>query len=412
MDKEHQNETKDDAPAPPFATTNPIAPPSATTTAPLATPPVSLTDMIDSHYNVVPKQSTTTTTATSTTTPTTTPFHKMKTVATLRAHLDTVRDISFHPTRPLAVSVADDGMVKIWNLRKVKRAPDLRSAILNEPVRTCYSHQGPALCVDANADLCCTGGSDGTVRIWNMVREQDEDIRLRKGPSTSKERATYKHSTSHVVNGHTDAVWSVALLRHDSFVSVSADGTARVWNFSHQRNRNSGTQEMYRHQTTSVPTSVVVPTKLSPLPPHHAWVGCRNGSVVQIDCQQGCAVSEFGTHDQGDQGDQGDGSNVQHLVHTVALHPTMSLALVAKHDGTVVFYDPRVPQAVQVHTAHASPTTAVACEPMGLMYATGCSDGDVRVWDLRTVSGVGRGVMIVVVVSFAAICNGADLVVV
>ena len=122
-------------------------------------------------------------------------------------------------------------------------------------------------------------------------------------------------------------------------------------------------------------------------------------------------MSEFGTHDQGDQGDQGDGSNVQHLVHTVALHPTMSLALVAKHDGTVVFYDPRVPQAVQVHTAHASPTTAVACEPMGLMYATGCSDGDVRVWDLRTVSGVGRGV-IVVVVSFAAICNGADLVVV
>ena len=109
-------------------------------------------------------------------------------------------------------------------------------------------------------------------------------------------------------------------------------------------------------------------------------------------------MSAFETRDQGDQGDPGNGSSVQHLVHTVALHPTMSLALVAKHDGTVVFYDPRVPQAVQVHTAHASPTTAVACEPMGLMYATGCSDGDVRVWDLRTVSGVGCCMFVVDVV--------------
>ena len=163
------------------------------------------------------------------------PYQKRKTVATLRAHLDVIRDLSFHPTRPLVVSVSDDGIVKVWNLRKVKRSPDLRSAILNEPVRTCYSHRGPALCVAASSDLCCTGGADGVVRVWNMLHEKDEDIRLRNGPPTAKERATYPHATQHKVEGHTDAVWSVALLgdEHttDGMVTSSADGTTRVWSF-------------------------------------------------------------------------------------------------------------------------------------------------------------------------------------
>jgi len=67
---------------------------------------------------------------------------------------------------------------------------------------------------------------------------------------------------------------------------------------------------------------------------------------------------------------------------------------------TVKFFDPRCGRSggsggsggsgsggsVQTYTAHASSVTAISCEPMGWTYATGCSDGDVRLWDLRTVS--------------------------
>ena len=82
--------------------------------------------------------------------------------------LGVVREVAFHPERPLAVSAADDGMVKVWNLARVKRPGDLRSAILQDPVRTCYSHTGAALCVAAEAnggDFFASGGVDGIIRL-------------------------------------------------------------------------------------------------------------------------------------------------------------------------------------------------------------------------------------------------------
>lgn len=93
---------------------------------------------------------------------------------------------------------------------------------------------------------------------------------------------------------------------------------------------------------------------------------------MHIDCQQGSVVAMFNDKDS--------------TVNQIALHPTMHLAMVASQDGSVALYDPRVPKAVKMHTSHASPTTAITCEPQGLMYATGCNSGDIRVWDLRTSS--------------------------
>ena len=90
------------------------------------------------------------------------------------------------------------------------------------------------------------------------------------------------------------------------------------------------------------------------------------------------------------------GSDLEHAVNHIALHPTMHLAMVASQDGSVAFYDPRIATAVKIHTSHASPATAITCEPQGLTYATGCSAGDIRVWDLRTVS------LLLVVVFFGA----------
>lgn len=334
--------------------------------------------------------------------PTTPTYSKRKTVATLRAHLDVVRDISFHPTRPLVVSVSDDGMVKMWNLRKVKRSPDLRSAILNEPVRTCYSHRGPALCAAAGTDICCTGGADGIVRVWNMVPLQDEDIRLRNGPPSHTERDTYPHATIHKIQGHEDAVWSVDLLndgtKTNGMVSVSADKTIRIWSLNNinedggggqkeMKNNSStnknGVQQEYIQSCSSAPTSVVVPKGISSIMSHtHAFVGFRDGHVMQLDCGTGTVVDMFG-------GKKNDNSHTSNnvddlIVNQIALHPSLNIALVASNDGCVRCYDPRMEKSIQTTIAHTSSTTCIACEPMGYTYATGCGDGDVRLWDLRT----------------------------
>lgn len=92
------------------------------------------------------------------------------------------------------------------------------------------------------------------------MSEKDEDIRLRKGPSTATERATYPHATAHIIEGHTDAIWSVALLRGTTtkgFISASADGTTRVWKLSpaeekelkERQDKGKGAREVYWFDT-------------------------------------------------------------------------------------------------------------------------------------------------------------------
>merc|ERR1711871_837522 len=124
-------------------------------------------------------------------------YSKYKTVATLRAHLGVVREVAFHPERPLAVSAADDGMVKVWNLARVKRPGDLRSAILQDPVRTCYSHTGAALCVAAEAnggDFFASGGVDGIIRLWSLPDGQDAVVGR---PSSKLDRDRYLYGKQH-----------------------------------------------------------------------------------------------------------------------------------------------------------------------------------------------------------------------
>lgn len=46
-----------------------------------------------------------------------------KNSATLTGHNDGVRDVFFHPTKPILTSVSEDGLVKVWDVSKPSNPP-------------------------------------------------------------------------------------------------------------------------------------------------------------------------------------------------------------------------------------------------------------------------------------------------
>ncbi|MCK9896771.1 WD40 repeat domain-containing protein, partial [Frankia sp. AgB32] len=74
-----------------------------------------------------------------------------------------------------------------------------------------WGHPGPVLSVAVTPDgqQIISGGSDGTVRIWNR--------------DTGTEHTT--------LTGHTSTVWSVAVTPDgQQIISGGDDGTVRIWN--------------------------------------------------------------------------------------------------------------------------------------------------------------------------------------
>lgn len=315
-------------------------------------------------------------------------YSKYKTVATLRAHLDVVRSLDFHPEEPLAVSASDDGMVKVWNLARVKRQGDLRSAILQDPVRTCYSHTGAALCVAAESltgKFFASGGSDGIVRLWAVPTGRSA---IAGRPSTKSERDGYMYR-KYRLTGHDDAVWSI--FAADNLVATaSADGTARLWRLDDNANNNMTSRKrkdvpeslvLRKDDLSDVPTSILLPGSMATsLSRSTAILGYRSGDVACWDLTTGAIIgsTESANHN--------DKTSTKASTNCVSLHKTMPLLYAARADGSLQAYDMRCYKAVSMFNAHTSGTSSVSMHPGGFFVASGSVDGNVRVWDIRTVS--------------------------
>src|SRR5262249_13021543 len=109
-------------------------------------------------------------------------------------HTGQVNSVVFLPHGESLVSGSSDGMVRQWDLRTTTlkgavngqvgavlavafNGPSKRLAMAGDGVRirlsdgtflSLHGHQGPVLCVAFSPDgkLVATGGSDGTVRVW------------------------------------------------------------------------------------------------------------------------------------------------------------------------------------------------------------------------------------------------------
>ena len=85
--------------------------------------------------------------------------------ATLTGHNDGVRDLFFHPTKPILTSVSEDGLVKVWDVSQPNNPPASSYLTLRE-------HPGPIFSVTGGDDYTFTGGMEGTIRCWSIPTKE------------------------------------------------------------------------------------------------------------------------------------------------------------------------------------------------------------------------------------------------
>ncbi|MFM8890025.1 MAG: WD40 repeat domain-containing serine/threonine protein kinase [Planctomycetia bacterium] len=116
-------------------------------------------------------------------------------LAVMEGHERRVFNVGFAADDGRLVSASEDGTARVWNL-----ASQAAGSTLVHPARVNAAVFGPG-------GTIVTGGVDGLVRIWDP-QAGHEIGRLR---------------------GHSDGIWSVAILGDGRIVTGSADTTARIW---------------------------------------------------------------------------------------------------------------------------------------------------------------------------------------
>jgi len=258
-----------------------------------------------------------------------------------------------------------------------------------EPVSTLRGHTAAvtAVVVSTSLNMVFSASTDTTIRLWRLP-SRDHDPYAPYDPSTAVQ----------TLEGHTDVVWDLCLLpsrperngangtnskkvstTESQLVSVSADGTAKVWE------DRGGRWSLISTFSDFGPG--VVPTCLS-VDNHdfsRVLIGLSNGLVKAYNVEAGREVQSFG--------------EVGSQVNAVISHPTLPIMVSGHEDGYLRFYDTKASkyhpgqyllvanvQATSTPSplAHPPPITSLALSPLSPMCILSASvDCSVRLWDLQ-----------------------------
>jgi WD40 repeat protein len=81
-----------------------------------------------------------------------------------------------------------------------------------------------------------------------------------------------------------------------------------------------------------------------------------------------------------------DISTAEGACFCLEVNPINSIIYGGGYDGSVTLYDTSQKAAVMSFAAHSEPVASISSCPNGVDFATGGSDGVVRIWDARYLS--------------------------
>ena len=262
-------------------------------------------------------------------------------VAVLSGHRDRIYDIALSPDDQWLASASRDGTAKVWELgwgdegvRATERAT----------VADVDEHGGPvwAVAFDPAGSLLATGGSDATVKVW----EVESGRRLL------------------TLAGHQGAVTNLAFSPDGrALASGSLTGVVKVWDVTPEGGR----------EWLTLPAHAFVSFDVNFSP---------NGEMLATSGFDGRAVIW----------DLDQGQRLQTLMTggapmaAVVFSPDGQRVATASFGGTAALWDPENGEQLRLLTGHNSQVQDVAFHPDGQTVATAGYSGTVRLWD----AGSGR----------------------
>ncbi|ORY33558.1 WD40 repeat-like protein [Rhizoclosmatium globosum] len=304
--------------------------------------------------------------------------------ASLTSHLDSVRAVAFIPntSRKSLLSCSEDGTTKLWALDSLPSSStnqDFRKTITpksdTEPIVTFRGHAGPvtSLVVSRDGSLFYTGGTDSSIRVWNLKDGNGANL---------VDRDTYssygKNPQRQLIVSHTDTVWDMQLSdgitqTSPCLATASADGTGC-------RHRLLATlRDGFGGEFDLNPTSI-------------AWMPANGGRLISVvyqnalgrifDVETGKVVLDI------DSMASYDGSlNTQ--INKIIAHPTLPLLITAHEDRFIRFFDVNTGSCIHSMLGHQNAVTSLSVPPSsGLTFASSGHDCSIRWWDIGTRSCV------------------------
>lgn len=284
----------------------------------------------------------------------------------LRSHLDGVRSVSFHPTRPLVLSGSEDGAVKLWSVDYLMRRKKPRHK--EEPVFTYRGHAGFVTATLVDAKRCYSAGTDGAVNIWALPTE-DQNQYTEFGECSPLLMRSYRDR---------DAVWGLCSIRDSLLFSACSDGCVSVWNLDKEAASNgeskdaspAGPSQRLGRSGAQAITRGVVGVSAAPSK-DQVYAAYTDGSVAVFDAETGRETMALQP-------------SAESRGVCLASHPFLNLGFVGYADGSYSVFDPKAGQFVyRKAKAHRDVTTSLSVAHNGIMMATASHDMSIRIWDLR-----------------------------
>lgn len=286
-------------------------------------------------------------------------------LAILEGHERRVFNVGFAADAGRLVSASEDGTARVWNL-----ASKAVTGTLEHPSRLNAAVFGPG-------GTIVTGAVDGLLRIWD--------------PQTGRETGRLR--------GHSDGIWSVAMLGDGRIVTGSADTTARIWDLAASAEpvvrcgsgvlavavAPLGTTMATGHADGSVGLWDLA--TLRPIRRITVGAGRVNGVAFSPDggrlaaaCQDGSVHVVSIPSDHADPAADITIAGSGRPIYAAAFAPDGGRIATAGDDGRVRIYDSDSGDEAADALVHRGRVLGVAWSPDGSRIATACGDRSVRLW--------------------------------
>ncbi|KAI0823146.1 WD40 repeat-like protein [Trametes gibbosa] len=292
----------------------------------------------------------------------------------LESHITPITALDFsEPYGTLVSASQEDSQPRVWDL------------LSGEEIGRLRGHRGTVKCIQVEDQICLTGSEDGTVRVWDLrrvdedeeweagellslsdVAEEDESTEgcerrtngiQQDGSSRPSSVAEREGACIRVLEGHSKAVTAM-YFEDECLVTGASDKTMRQWDL------NTGQCVMtmdilwaISHPQTSAPGAIL---------PGHLFPGAA------------AAAGTFAvpTPPYAD----GTWDMYQDFVGSVQF---WGYGLVSgSGDGAVRMWDMRTGQPHRTLLGHTAPVTCLQFDELHIV--TGSLDKSIRIWDVRT----------------------------